>query len=77
MAKTGAGDGRPMVVFTISDFDPAGRQMSVSIGRKLQAFKDLLYPSLEFEVIPIALDRGAGPRLRPAEHAAQGDREAR
>ena len=55
MAKTGAADGRPMIVFTVADFDPSGRQMSVSIGRKLQAFKDLLYPDLEFEVIPIAL----------------------
>jgi hypothetical protein len=56
MAKTGAADGRPMIVFTVADFDPSGRQMSVSIGRKLQAFRDLLYPGLEFEVIPIALN---------------------
>ena len=55
MAKTGAEDGRPMIVFILADFDPAGNQMAVSIGRKLQAFKDLLYPDLIFEVIPIAL----------------------
>jgi hypothetical protein len=55
MAKIGAADGRPMIVFTVSDFDPSGRQMAVSIGRKLQALRDLLYPDLEFEVIPIAL----------------------
>ncbi|MCE3247477.1 MAG: hypothetical protein K0R41_1302 [Geminicoccaceae bacterium] len=55
MAKTGAEDRRPMIVFILADFDPAGNQMAVSIGRKLQAFKDLLYPQLEFEVIPIAL----------------------
>jgi hypothetical protein len=55
MAKTGAADGRPMTVFVVADFDPSGRQMSISIGRKLQAFKDLLYADLEFEVIPIAL----------------------
>ena len=46
MAKTGADDGRPMIVFVLADFDPAGNQMAVSIGRKLQAFRDLLYPGL-------------------------------
>ena len=55
MAKAGAEDGRKLVVFTLADFDPAGWQMSVSIGRKLQAFKDLLFPDLEFEVSPIGL----------------------
>jgi hypothetical protein len=55
MAKTGAEDGRPMIVFILADFDPAGNQMAVSIGRKLQAFRDLLFPGLTFEVIPIAL----------------------
>jgi hypothetical protein len=55
MAKTGAEDGRPMIVFILADFDPAGNQMAVSIGRKLQAFRDSLFPDLEFEVIPIAL----------------------
>ena len=44
MAKTGAEDGRPMIVFVLADFDPSGNQMAVSIGRKLQAFRDLLYP---------------------------------
>lgn len=55
MAKDGAADGRPMVVFTLADFDPAGHQMAVSIGRKLQAFRDLLFPDLEFEVVPVGL----------------------
>jgi hypothetical protein len=48
-------DGRPLVMFTLSDCDPSGRQMPVSIGRKLQAFKDLLFPDLRFEVVPVAL----------------------
>lgn len=48
-------DGRPLVLFTLADCDPARRQMSVSIGRKLQAFKDLLFPKLKFEVVPVAL----------------------
>jgi hypothetical protein len=55
MASTGSADGRKLIVFTLTDFDPAGWQMSVSIGRKLQAFKDLSFPDLEFEVRPIAL----------------------
>jgi hypothetical protein len=48
-------DGRPLVVFTISDCDPAGYQMPISISRKLQAFKDLFFPKLKFEVVPVAL----------------------
>jgi hypothetical protein len=48
-------DGRPLVLFTLADCDPAGRQMSVSIGRKLQAFRDLLFHDLQFEVVPVAL----------------------
>lgn len=55
MAKTGAEDGRPMVVFTISDCDPAGWQMPISIGRKLQAFAALEFPALEFQGHRVAL----------------------
>jgi hypothetical protein len=42
-------------VFTISDCDPAGYQMPISVARKLQALQDLLYPDLDFEVRPVAL----------------------
>ena len=55
MAKTGAEDGRPLVVFTISDCDPAGWQMPVSIGRKLQAFKAFEFSELEFQVHRVGL----------------------
>ena len=55
IAKDANKDGRPLVMFTLADCDPAGHQMSVSIGRKLQAFKDLLFPKLKFEVVPVAL----------------------
>jgi hypothetical protein len=55
MAKDAVEDGRPLIVFTISDCDPAGHQMPVSIGRKLQALRDLLFEDLRFEVVPIAL----------------------
>jgi hypothetical protein len=55
IAKDAAADGRPLVMFTIADCDPAGHQMSVSIARKLQAFKNLFFPKLRFEVVPVAL----------------------
>jgi hypothetical protein len=55
MARDAVEDGRSLVVFTLTDCDPAGRQMSVSIARKLQAFRDLRFPSLRFELVPVAL----------------------
>jgi hypothetical protein len=55
MALRGHGDGRPMVVLTFADSDPAGWQMPVSIGRKLQAFRAGLFPDLEFQVHRVAL----------------------
>lgn len=55
MAKDGATDGRPMRVFTLADCDPAGWQMPVSIGRKLQALRDLYFPDLDFALRPVAL----------------------
>ena len=39
----------------LSDCDPSGWQMPISIGRKLQAFKALLFPDLEFQVRRVAL----------------------
>jgi hypothetical protein len=55
IAKDAVDDGRPLVMFTLTDCDPAGWQMSVSIARKLQALRDLLFPALRFEVVPVAL----------------------
>jgi hypothetical protein len=55
IAKDAVEDGRPLIVFTVTDCDPAGYQMSTSIARKLQALRDLLFPSLRFEVVPAAL----------------------
>ena len=55
MAQTAAADGRPMVVLYFADCDPAGWQMPVSVGRKLQAFKASLFPNLEFEVHRVGL----------------------
>lgn len=55
MAKEGGADGRPMIVFTFSDCDPSGWNMPISIGRKLQAFKTMRYPNLEFRVHRVGL----------------------
>lgn len=55
MASVGAQDGRPMVVLTFSDCDPSGWQMPISIGRKLMAFKTILFPELEFSVWRVGL----------------------
>ena len=46
MARDAVADGRPLVVLTFSDFDPAGYwDMPTCIGRKLQALRDLLFPN--------------------------------
>ena len=55
IAKAAADDGRPMVVFYFSDADPAGWQMPISVGRKLQALKVGFYPDLEFAEYRVAL----------------------
>ena len=55
MARAGAEDGRPMVVFYFSDCDPSGWQMPISVARKLQAFRATLYPQLDFQVHRVAL----------------------
>jgi hypothetical protein len=65
MAKDGADDGRPMVVFTASDCDPSGWQMPVSIARKLQAFRDLSFGELEFEVVHVGLTPDQVRNIRP------------
>lgn len=56
MAADAAMDGRPMVVFYFSDCDPAGWQMPLSVGRKLQALEVLL-PEMP-EVYRVALTPG-------------------
>jgi hypothetical protein len=55
IAKDASEDGRSLVLFTLSDCDPAGHQMPISIARKLQAFRDLFFRDLEFEVVRVAL----------------------
>lgn len=55
MAQAAYLDGRPLVVFTFSDCDPAGWQMPVSIARKLQALAVAVFPGLAFEVRRVGL----------------------
>jgi hypothetical protein len=55
MARIGTEDGRPMVVFTFCDADPAGWQMPISIARKLQALRAMKFPGLEVQVHRVAL----------------------
>lgn len=55
MAVRAVQDGRPLVVLYFSDFDPAGHQMPISVSRKLQALRDLYFPTLDARVIPAAL----------------------
>lgn len=83
MARVGAEDGRPMVVLCFSDCDPAGWQMPISIARKLQAFKTLLFKDLDFEVRRVGLTpnqvRELGLRsspLKETERRADRWREA-
>jgi hypothetical protein len=55
IAKNGADDGRPLVVLYFSDCDPAGWNMPIEVGRKLQAFKAALFPDLEFRQYRVGL----------------------
>jgi hypothetical protein len=55
IAATAAADGRPMVVAYFADCDPAGHQMILSVGRKLQALKELLPGMPDFAAYRAAL----------------------
>lgn len=55
IAKSGAEDGRPLVVLYFADCDPSGWQMPISVARKLQAMQVNLYPELDFRVQRVGL----------------------
>jgi hypothetical protein len=55
LAKAAQDDGRPLAVLYFADCDPGGWQMSVSVARKLQAFKTLLPKMPDFEMHRVAL----------------------
>jgi hypothetical protein len=65
-------DGRPGVLLYFSDFDPSGYQMPISVARKLQALRDLLYPNLDIKLYPVALTndqvRDLGLPSAPLKH---------
>lgn len=58
LAKAAQDDGRPLVVLYFADCDPAGWQMSISVGRKLQAMKALLPKMPDFQLHRVALTPG-------------------
>ena len=53
-----------LIVLCLSDCDPAGWQMPISIGRKMQALRTLEFPELAVQVRRVA--------LRPAQVRAEG-----
>ena len=55
IAADAAADGRPLRLFYLADFDPAGYEMPANVGRKLQALRDLEFPNLDFECRQVAL----------------------
>jgi hypothetical protein len=55
LAQAAALDGRPLVVLYFADCDPAGWQMGISVGRKLQACKLLIPDMPDFELYRVAL----------------------
>jgi hypothetical protein len=55
IAQAADQDGRPVVIFYFTDFDPGGNQMAVSVARKLQALKTLKFPDLDIRLYPAAL----------------------
>ena len=55
LAKVAAEDGRPLIVLYFADCDMSGYQMSTSVAWKLRAFKDLLFPDLDYQVRPAML----------------------
>jgi hypothetical protein len=57
IAATAIEDGRPLVVLYFADCDPAGWNMPIEVGRKLQAFHALL-GGFEFDLYRVALTPG-------------------
>lgn len=55
LATAADDDGRCLLLFTICDSDPAGWNMPIVLARKLQALRDLFFPSLTFKVFRIGL----------------------
>jgi hypothetical protein len=76
IAKDAADDGRPLVLFTFSDCDPAGYwDMPTSIGRKLRALRDLKFQSLRFTAVHAGLSPDQTRELRlPSSPLKEGEK---
>jgi len=71
-------DHRPLIVITLTDADPSGWQMAISIARKLQGLKDLFFPHLKFEVVRAGLTIEQVRRLGlPSTPLKKGDKRAK
>jgi len=55
LARAAQDDGRPLVGLYFADSDPGGWQMSISVARKLQAFRTLLPKMPDFDLHRVAL----------------------
>lgn len=55
LAAAAVADGRPLAIFYISDCDPSGHQMPISLMRKFQAFTDGPYPTFKARVHRVGL----------------------
>lgn len=55
LAQAAATDGRTLQVFYFADCDPSGWHMPIEVSRKLQAFRALHFPDLDFEVHRVGL----------------------
>lgn len=49
--------GKPVRVFYVSDFDPAGRSMPVAVARKTEFYLKKYSPSLDFRLFSVALSQ--------------------
>jgi hypothetical protein len=77
IARDAVEDGRPLVLFALTDCDPSGWQMVISIGRKLQALCDLHFPGLRWELVHVGLTPDQVRELGlPEEPIKRGDKRA-
>jgi hypothetical protein len=57
MLHRGRVHGKPVRVFVIADYDPAGSHMPVAIARNIEFYRDWLAPDVEFSVHHIGMTR--------------------
>jgi len=57
LLKAADEDGRPLSIHQLGDFDPAGHQMAISTGRKVQALVDTQFPDLRVVLHAVGLTK--------------------